>query len=53
MHPPSSRAPPRPRAAQAAEPHGPFVPDAEPLAGSSSIDPAAFVDEDGQVLLSF
>lgn len=32
--------------AQAEQPQGPFVPDAKPLAGSLSIDPAVFVDDD-------
>ena len=31
---------------QAEEPQGPFVPDAKPLAGSLSIDPAVFVDDE-------
>ncbi len=34
-------------------PAGPFVPQKEPIAGSFSIDPAIFVDEDGQAYLYF
>lgn len=34
-------------------PSGPFIPQAEPLEGSFSIDPAAFVDDDGQAYLYF
>jgi len=34
-------------------PEGPFKPDPEPIAGSYSIDPASFVDEDGQAYLYF
>lgn len=34
-------------------PSGPFTPDPEPLAGSYSIDPASFVDDDGQGYLYF
>lgn len=32
-------------------PEGPFIPEAEPLEGSKSIDPAVFVDDDGKVYL--
>lgn len=35
------------------QPSGPFTPDAEPIAGSYSIDPASFVDDDGQAYLYF
>ena len=35
------------------KPEGPFVPDAEPIKGSYSIDPACFVDDDGQAYLYF
>ncbi len=34
-------------------PEGPFTPDPEPIAGSYSIDPCCFVDEDGQAYLYF
>ncbi|GIZ49339.1 hypothetical protein CKM354_001237100 [Cercospora kikuchii] len=34
-------------------PEGPFVPDPEPIAGSYSIDPASFVDDDGEAYLYF
>jgi hypothetical protein len=34
-------------------PTGPFVPDPEPIKGSYSIDPAAFVDDDGACYLYF
>jgi len=34
-------------------PGGPFKPDPEPIAGSYSIDPASFVDDDGQAYLYF
>lgn len=34
-------------------PEGPFKPDPEPIAGSYSIDPACFVDDDGQAYLYF
>ncbi|KAL2436298.1 Xylosidase/arabinosidase [Exophiala dermatitidis] len=34
-------------------PEGPFKPDPEPIAGSYSIDPASFVDDDGQAYLYF
>ncbi|EXJ75425.1 xylan 1,4-beta-xylosidase [Cladophialophora psammophila CBS 110553] len=34
-------------------PAGPFVPDPEPIRGSYSIDPACFVDDDGQAYLYF
>lgn len=39
--------------AVADEPHGPFVPEPEPIKGSYSIDPASFVDDDGQAYLYF
>ncbi|KAK3117942.1 hypothetical protein LTR53_000234 [Teratosphaeriaceae sp. CCFEE 6253] len=35
------------------KPEGPFEPDPEPIKGSYSIDPACFVDEDGQAYLYF
>ncbi|KAK4459388.1 putative xylosidase/arabinosidase [Cladorrhinum samala] len=35
------------------KPEGPFVPDPEPIRGSYSIDPATFVDDDGQAYLYF
>lgn len=34
-------------------PEGPFTPDEKPIEGSYSIDPASFVDEDGQAYLYF
>ncbi|KAH8648521.1 glycosyl hydrolase [Xylariales sp. PMI_506] len=34
-------------------PHGPFKPDPQPIQGSLSIDPAAFVDDDGEAYLYF
>jgi len=34
-------------------PAGPFQPDPEPIRGSFSIDPASFVDDDGQAYLYF
>lgn len=34
-------------------PVGPFTPDPEPIPGSYSIDPASFVDDDGQAYLYF
>ncbi|MCA1595145.1 MAG: glycoside hydrolase family 43 protein [Chloroflexi bacterium] len=34
-------------------PHGPFRPDPEPIAGSYSIDPCSFVDDDGAAYLYF
>jgi hypothetical protein len=34
-------------------PKGPFAPDPEPIAGSYSIDPCCFVDDDGQAYLYF
>jgi len=34
-------------------PEGPFKPDPEPILGSYSIDPASFVDDDGQAYLYF
>jgi beta-xylosidase len=34
-------------------PTGPFVPQPEPIAGSFSIDPAVFVDDDGQAYIYF
>ncbi len=39
--------------AVSAAPEGPFTPEPEPIAGSYSIDPCAFVDEDGQSYLYF
>ncbi|KAJ3525858.1 hypothetical protein NM208_g11457 [Fusarium decemcellulare] len=35
------------------KPEGPFTPDPEPIKGSYSIDPASFVDDDGQAYLYF
>ncbi|KAF2258004.1 Arabinanase/levansucrase/invertase [Lojkania enalia] len=35
------------------EPSGPFKPEPEPINGSFSIDPASFVDDDGQAYLYF
>ncbi|GKT45420.1 xylosidase/arabinosidase [Colletotrichum spaethianum] len=35
------------------KPEGPFTPDSEPIAGSFSIDPASFVDIDGQGYIYF
>lgn len=35
------------------QPEGPFVPENEPIQGSYSIDPAVFVDEDGEAYLYF
>jgi hypothetical protein len=35
------------------KPEGPFTPEPEPIAGSFSIDPASFVDDDGQAYLYF
>ncbi|RYZ72077.1 MAG: alpha-N-arabinofuranosidase [Lysobacteraceae bacterium] len=35
------------------QPAGPFVPEPEPITGSYSIDPAAFVDDDGSCYLYF
>lgn len=35
------------------KPEGPFAPDPEPIKGTYSIDPASFVDEDGQAYLYF
>jgi len=34
-------------------PEGPFTPEPEPIPGSFSIDPASFVDDDGQAYLYF
>ncbi|EHY53665.1 hypothetical protein HRR83_003878 [Exophiala dermatitidis] len=39
--------------AVADRPEGPFKPDPEPIPGSYSIDPASFVDDDGQAYLYF
>ncbi|CAH0044635.1 unnamed protein product [Clonostachys solani] len=39
--------------AEGTSPEGPFTPDPEPIRGSYSIDPAAFVDDDGQAYLYF
>ncbi|USP81396.1 glycoside hydrolase family 43 protein [Curvularia clavata] len=39
--------------ATADTPEGPFAPEPEPIKGSFSIDPAAFVDDDGQAYLYF
>jgi beta-xylosidase len=35
------------------KPEGPFIPDPEPIKGSYSIDPASFVDDDGEAYLYF
>lgn len=35
------------------KPEGPFTPDPEPIKGSYSIDPAVFVDDDGEAYLYF
>lgn len=35
------------------KPEGPFTPDPEPIKGSYSIDPASFVDDDGNAYLYF
>jgi beta-xylosidase len=35
------------------QPEGPFAPEAEPIKGSYSIDPACFVDDDGEAYLYF
>lgn len=39
--------------AESSVPQGPFKPDPEPIAGSYSIDPASYVDDDGQAYLYF
>jgi hypothetical protein len=39
--------------AESDSPEGPFKPDPEPIEGSYSIDPASFVDDDGQAYLYF
>jgi beta-xylosidase len=39
--------------AESDKPEGPFKPDPEPIPGSYSIDPACFVDDDGQAYLYF
>jgi hypothetical protein len=39
--------------AVSSSPEGPFTPDPEPIAGSYSIDPCSFVDDDGQAYLYF
>jgi len=39
--------------ATSARPEGPFQPRPEPIAGSFSIDPCAFIDDDGQAYLYF
>lgn len=39
--------------AEGDKPEGPFTPDPEPINGSFSIDPASFVDDDGQAYLYF
>jgi hypothetical protein len=39
--------------AEGDRPEGPFKPDPEPIRGSYSIDPACFVDDDGQAYLYF
>jgi hypothetical protein len=39
--------------AESARPEGPFVPRPEPIAGSFSIDPCTFIDDDGQAYMYF
>lgn len=39
--------------AKSAAPSGPFVAEAKPISGSYSIDPAVFVDDDGQAYMYF
>jgi hypothetical protein len=39
--------------AEGSAPEGPFKPDQEPIPGSYSIDPASFVDDDGNAFLYF
>ena len=39
--------------AEGPSPEGPFTPDPEPIPGSYSIDPACFVDDDGEAYLYF
>jgi len=39
--------------AKSASPAGPFVAEPQPIAGSYSIDPAVFVDDDGQAYMYF
>jgi Glycosyl hydrolases family 43 len=39
--------------ATSSSPAGPFVPEPEPIKGSFSIDPAVFVDEDGEAYMYF
>lgn len=39
--------------AEGDKPEGPFKPEPEPIKGSFSIDPASFVDEDGEAYLYF
>ena len=39
--------------AESAKPEGPFKPEPKPIEGSYSIDPASFVDDDGQAYLYF
>jgi hypothetical protein len=39
--------------AKGSSPVGPFVAQAEPIAGSYSIDPAVFIDDDGQAYMYF
>jgi hypothetical protein len=39
--------------AVSSSPSGPFIPEKEPIAGSYSIDPASFVDDDGDAYLYF
>ena len=34
-------------------PSGPFIPEAEPIEGSFSVDPAVFIDDDGQAYMYF
>jgi beta-xylosidase len=39
--------------ATSSSPSGPFTPEAQPIAGSYSIDPAVFVDDAGQAIMYF
>ena len=39
--------------AVADKPEGPFVPQAQPIRGSMSIDPSVFKDDDGQIYVYF
>ena len=39
--------------ATSASPVGPFIPESEPIKGSFSVDPAVFIDDDGQAYMYF